>query len=95
MDLAVQEASADVIALEGRGGCRRRRPGRGGTTRRPRRRMERLPTAPRRKPKGDTNEMATLTLTFRAVSLKDVSGQPEADKALLTTCCRNCKAAPS
>jgi hypothetical protein len=33
-----------------------------------------------RKPKGDTNEIATLTLTFRAVSLKDISATPEADK---------------
>jgi hypothetical protein len=33
-----------------------------------------------RKSSGDTNEIATLTLTFRAVSLKDISGKPEADK---------------
>ena len=33
-----------------------------------------------RKPKGDTNEIATVTLTFRAVSLKDISGKAEADK---------------
>jgi type IV pilus assembly protein PilM len=33
-----------------------------------------------RKPKGDTNEIATLTITFRAVSVKDISGRPEADK---------------
>ena len=32
--------------------------------------------------KGDTNEIATLTLTFRAVSLKNVSGQPDADKGI-------------
>jgi type IV pilus assembly protein PilM len=32
------------------------------------------------KSKGDTNEVATLTITFRAVSLRDVSGRPEADK---------------
>ena len=37
-------------------------------------------TATPRKPKGDTNEVATLTITFRAVSLKDISGTPEADK---------------
>jgi len=36
-----------------------------------------------RKPKsGDTNEVATMTLTFRAVSLKDVSGQADADKGI-------------
>ncbi len=34
------------------------------------------------KPKGDTNEIATLTLTFRAVSLKNVSGQADADKGI-------------
>jgi type IV pilus assembly protein PilM len=34
------------------------------------------------KPKGNTNEIATLTLSFRAVSLKDVSGQPDADKGI-------------
>ena len=33
-----------------------------------------------RKAKGDTNEIATLTMTFRAVSLKNISGQAEADK---------------
>jgi type IV pilus assembly protein PilM len=38
-----------------------------------------------RKPKGDTNEVATLTMTFRAVSLKDVSGRPEADKDIAYT----------
>jgi hypothetical protein len=37
----------------------------------------------RRKPKtGDTNEIATLTLTFRAVSLKDTSGHADADKTI-------------
>ncbi len=38
-----------------------------------------------RKPKGDTNEVATLTMTFRAVSLKDTSGRPEADKDIAYT----------
>jgi type IV pilus assembly protein PilM len=38
-----------------------------------------------RKPKGDTNEVATLTITFRAVSLKDISGRPEADKDIAYT----------
>ena len=38
-----------------------------------------------RKPKGDTNEVATLTMTFRAVSLKDVSARPEADKDIAYT----------
>ena len=33
-----------------------------------------------RKPKGDTNEISNLTITFRAVSLKGVSGQADADK---------------
>jgi type IV pilus assembly protein PilM len=38
---------------------------------------------PRKKPKtSDTNEIATVTLTFRAVSLKDVSGQADADKGI-------------
>jgi type IV pilus assembly protein PilM len=40
-------------------------------------------TTPGRKRKaGDTNEVATMTLTFRAVSLKDVSGQADADKGI-------------
>jgi type IV pilus assembly protein PilM len=40
-------------------------------------------STPRKKPKtGDTNEIATVTLTFRAVSLKDVSGQADADKGM-------------
>jgi type IV pilus assembly protein PilM len=38
-----------------------------------------------RKPKGDTNEVATLTITFRAVSVKDISGKPEADKDIAYT----------
>jgi hypothetical protein len=38
-----------------------------------------------RKSKGDTNEVATLTITFRAVSVKDVSGRPEADKDIAYT----------
>ena len=33
-----------------------------------------------RKSRGDTNEIATLTLTFRAVSLKNASGEADADK---------------
>jgi hypothetical protein len=31
---------------------------------------------------GDTNQVATLTITFRAVSLKSVSGQADADKGI-------------
>ncbi len=38
-----------------------------------------------RKPKGDTNEIATLTMTFRAVSLKVISDRPEADKDIAYT----------
>jgi hypothetical protein len=36
-------------------------------------------------PKGDTNEIATLTLTFRAVSLKNVTDQADADKGVAYT----------
>src|ERR1035437_434314 len=43
------------------------------------------PTPGRRRPRGDTNELATLTLTFRAVSLKNVSGQADADKGIAYT----------
>ena len=43
------------------------------------------PTPGRRKPKGDTNEIATLTITFRAVSLRNVSGQADADKGIAYT----------
>jgi len=42
-------------------------------------------TTDRRKPKGDTNEIAALTITFRAVSLKNVSGQADADKGIAYT----------
>ena len=42
-------------------------------------------TPGRRKPKGDTNEVATITITFRAVSLKNVSGQADADKGIAYT----------
>lgn len=34
---------------------------------------------------GDMNEIGTLTLTFRAVSLKTVSNQPDADKGIAYT----------
>ena len=45
-------------------------------------RTERLPHPAGARPKGDTNEIATLTITFRAVSLKNVSGQADADKGI-------------
>jgi hypothetical protein len=31
---------------------------------------------------GDTNQVATLTITFRAVSLKNATGQADADKGI-------------
>ena len=42
-------------------------------------------TTARQKHKGDTNEIAALTITFRAVSLKNVSGQADADKGIAYT----------
>ncbi len=33
-------------------------------------------------PTADTNEISSLTITFRAVSLKVTSGQPDADKGI-------------
>jgi hypothetical protein len=42
-------------------------------------------TPGRKKSKGDTNEIATLTITFRAVSLRNVSGQADADKGIAYT----------
>jgi len=42
-------------------------------------------TPTHKRPKGDTNEIATLTITFRAVSLKGVSGQPDADTGIAYT----------
>ena len=38
--------------------------------------------APGRGAKGDTNELATVTFTFRGVSLAAVSGKPEANKSI-------------
>ncbi len=35
-----------------------------------------------RKPKGDTNELASFSVTFRAVSLTRIANQPEANKTL-------------
>lgn len=35
-----------------------------------------------RKAKGGTNEVASITITFRAVDLTGVSGQPEANKGI-------------
>ncbi len=74
--------------LEGRGGM----PGRGGPPPGPPA-AEQPPAAEgdaaapaaatgSRKPKGDAKEIATLTMTFRAVSLKNTSGQADADKGI-------------
>jgi len=52
------------------------------------------PTPGPRKPKGDTNEIATLTLTFRAVSLKNVSGQADADKGIAYTVLQELQSSP-
>ena len=50
---------------------------------------------PRKKPKtSDTNEVATVTLTFRAVSLKDVSGQADADKGVAYAVLEELKSSP-
>ncbi len=84
MDSAAREAFARRYGLEGRGGGA------------PAPAAEAPPAPPqadgsapavpgsRRRPKtgGDTNEIASLTLTFRAVSLKDVSGHADADKGI-------------
>src|ERR1035441_6052082 len=48
----------------------------------------------RRKPKGDTNEIATLTITFRAVSLRNVSGQADADKGIAYTVLQTLQESP-
>ena len=49
---------------------------------------------PRHKDKGDTNELATLTLTFRAVSLKNVTGQADADKGIAYTVLQELQSSP-
>jgi type IV pilus assembly protein PilM len=51
-------------------------------------------TSGRRKPKGDTNEIATLTITFRAVSLRNVSGQADADKGIAYTALQTLQDSP-
>jgi hypothetical protein len=51
-------------------------------------------TPGRRKPTGDTNEIATITLTFRAVSLRNVSGQADADKGIAYTVLQELQSSP-
>jgi hypothetical protein len=46
------------------------------------------------KPPRDTNEIAVLTLTFRAVSLKNVSGQPDADKNIAYSVMQELRSSP-
>ena len=43
---------------------------------------------------GDTNEISTLTLTFRAVSLKDVSGRADADKGIAYSVLQELQSSP-
>ena len=50
------------------------------------------PTPP--KAKGDTNEIANLTITFRAVSLKGISSQADADKGIAYTVLEGMKSSP-
>jgi hypothetical protein len=52
------------------------------------------PRASQRNPKGDTNEVATLAITFRAVSLKNVSGQADADKGIAYTVLQELQGSP-
>jgi len=52
------------------------------------------PASGRRKSPGDTNEIATLTITFRAVSLKNVSGQADADKGIAYTVLHELQSSP-
>jgi hypothetical protein len=44
--------------------------------------------------KGNTNEIATITMTFRAVSLKNVSGQADADKGIAYTVLQELQGSP-
>jgi type IV pilus assembly protein PilM len=73
--------------LEGRGGMPGRGPVPGPPAAEPTSGRDGDAAAPgaapaRRKAKGDANEIATLTMTFRAVSLKNTSGQADADKGI-------------
>jgi hypothetical protein len=47
-----------------------------------------------RKAKGDANEVAALTMTFRAVSLKNASGQADADKGIAYSVLQELQASP-
>jgi hypothetical protein len=42
----------------------------------------------------DTNQIANLTITFRAVSLKNVSGQPDADKNIAYSVMQELRSSP-
>jgi type IV pilus assembly protein PilM len=85
MDMASMEAFRRRYLMAGRGGAM---PGMPGMAPPP---AAAAPAAPgeeagagggSRKSKSDTNEIATVTLTFRAVSLKNASGQADADKGI-------------
>jgi type IV pilus assembly protein PilM len=84
-DAAAREAFARRYGLESRSGMPAPPPPAAEAAPAPPQSDGSVPAIPgsRKKPKtGDTNEIATLTLTFRAVSLKDVSGHADADKTI-------------
>jgi type IV pilus assembly protein PilM len=82
MDAAARDAFARRYGLEGRGGMPVPPPPAAEAAPAPPAADGSVPGS-RRKPKtGDTNEIATVTLAFRAVSLKEVSGQADADKGI-------------
>jgi hypothetical protein len=85
--MRLKERYGARYGLEGRGGM----PGRGPAPGPPAADQSSAPegdaaapgaTPAHRKAKGDANEIATLTMTFRAVSLKNTSGQADADKGI-------------
>jgi type IV pilus assembly protein PilM len=76
----------------------RRRYGMEGRSSRPAPQAENTPAAPTatapKKHKGETNELVTLTLTFRAVSLKNVTSQADADKGIAYTVLQELQSSP-
>ncbi len=93
MDAAARDAFARRYGLEGRGGTPAPPPAEA-----PPQADGSVPavTGSHRKPKtaGDTNEIASLTLTFRAVSLKDVSGHADADKGIAYSVLQELQSSP-
>jgi hypothetical protein len=100
MDSAAREAFARRYGLEGRSGLPAPAPAPAAEAppaAAPPQADGSVPAVPgshKKSKTGDTNEIANLTLTFRAVSLKNVSGQADADKGIAYSVLQELQSSP-